>query len=523
MKRAVIYARVSKQRDESVSVEAQILHCTARATALGATVVRVFSDDGISGQLAKNRGDFQKAKAFCAAGNVDFLITWSTSRFARNLMELWSNAADLKEGGTKLECLNADIDDETDSGFINKVFHGMMDEMLCRQISRDTLRSQKLSASQGYFTGGRIPFGYMPLPDGKRTRLQPHPENALIVRRMFDLCLQDKMGAQAIALRMNEAGMLRDGKRWGKNSVNYLLHNEVYMGIRTFNKTSKRLRKPKARSEWVQVQSHPPLVSKDDFERAQAMIELRTPHEVGGTARSTFLFTGLVRCGICSEKLQITNGTSRNGTIYNYYGCVGHRKGAPRCLFKQVRADLFDEWMLSNILENVLTLDVVRQAMQDLEVRGGEWVLERKTARAQLVGQIRELERARDNLYELLEEMGRNTPDLAGISKRLQERNESLLALQERLIALEASPAPSSPLQLDPAIALELAHEVVINGDAKNKRAFLGAFIESVTLEKMEATVSYRQEALIAHAALPSVHSVGSWLLNLGSNQGPTD
>jgi len=98
MKRAVIYARVSKQREESVSIEAQIEHCTARATLLGATVIQVFMDEGISGREARNRRAFQRAKAFCEAANVDYFISWSTSRFARNLMELFTSDAELRAG-----------------------------------------------------------------------------------------------------------------------------------------------------------------------------------------------------------------------------------------------------------------------------------------------------------------------------------------------------------------------------------------------------------------------------------------
>jgi hypothetical protein len=100
MKRAVIYARVSKDREESVSIEAQIEHCTARAQQLGATVLKVFQDEGISGREARNRSAFQRAKAFCEAANVEYFITWSTSRFARNMLELFISEAELRGVGT---------------------------------------------------------------------------------------------------------------------------------------------------------------------------------------------------------------------------------------------------------------------------------------------------------------------------------------------------------------------------------------------------------------------------------------
>lgn len=51
MKRAIIYARVStkRQADDGLPVESQIDHCRGKADALGATVVKVFTDGGISG------------------------------------------------------------------------------------------------------------------------------------------------------------------------------------------------------------------------------------------------------------------------------------------------------------------------------------------------------------------------------------------------------------------------------------------------------------------------------------------
>jgi site-specific DNA recombinase len=518
MKRAVIYARVSKQREESVSIQAQIEQCTARAEKLGAQVLQVFIDDGISGREASNRHDFQRAKAYCEAANVEYFITWSTSRFARNLMELFRSEAELREIGTRLECLNADIDDDTDAGFISKVFNGAMDEMYSRQVARDTLRSQKKSAAQGYFTGGTVPFGYQPVKEGQKTRLAPDPDAAHVVLKAFELFLQGGLGVQAIAVALNASGMQRNGKPWGKNTVNYLLKNEVYTGMKTFNKTHRKSRKTKPREEWIQVASHPALVSREDFERVQAMMEQRTPHQAhGGTPLSTFLFTGLAECGICSEGLQISNGTGRNGTRYSYYGCMGHKKGAPRCLFRKLRADLLDEWLLGEILDRVITQPVMVQAMEDLAGAGAQWARDREVKRSAIVKSIREIEGRREKLFELLETGGKDTTDLAMVAQRLRQRSAELEQLQKDLIALEAAPTPARVRKIDPAVAVEVMREVIAAADTKKKRAFLGAFIERVVLGVETVTVEYRGEALLEAGSTTSVHSVNRWLPVHGS------
>ena len=65
MKRAIIYARVSTQRqaDDGVSMESQIEQCRVKAHALGTEVVEVFRDDGVSGRSDKRPG-FQAALAY---------------------------------------------------------------------------------------------------------------------------------------------------------------------------------------------------------------------------------------------------------------------------------------------------------------------------------------------------------------------------------------------------------------------------------------------------------------------------
>lgn len=55
---AVIYARVSttRQADDQLPIQGQIDRCQEKAAALGADVVKVFVDEGISGRSDQVRG-----------------------------------------------------------------------------------------------------------------------------------------------------------------------------------------------------------------------------------------------------------------------------------------------------------------------------------------------------------------------------------------------------------------------------------------------------------------------------------
>ena len=525
MKHAVIYARVSTQRqaDDGVSMESQIEQCRVKALALGTEVIEVFRDDGVSGRT-DNRPGFQAALAYCAAHRVSHLVCWSTSRFGRNLEDALKNTNQLREWGTKAAYVHQDIDLETDAGWMLGVMTGMMDEIYSRNVARDTLRSMITASRDGFFVGGRVPYGYQIERVGKRSKLGPHEDHAAIVRTMYALALNEGLGAQAVALRMNTAGLLRDGKAWCKNSVAMILKNPSYMGLRLFNQINRKSRDAKPVEDVVRVASHPALINKEDFEKVQAMMKDRIPHEQGGTPKSAFAFTGLLKCGICGEQLQIRNGTGRNGTIYSYYSCLAHKNGRTRCCLKSVKAEAFDAWMVDELLSKVLTPTVVQKVVDDIRANGGRWAEERELRRKALVKEMRETEGRRNNIYDILETQGKDTPNLADVTERLRTLNESIRGVERALQELEAKPAPDYNLvDVDPQEAVKTIHGVIRGcTDAKRLRALLGTFVQKISVSNASVIVDYREDALL-RSPTPTVHSGVNWLLNLGSNQGPTD
>lgn len=514
MKHAVIYARVSTQRqaDDGVSMESQIEQCRVKAKDLGTEVIEVFRDDGVSGRT-DNRPGFQAALAYCAAHRVSHFVCWSTSRFGRNLEDALKNANQLREWGTKASYVHQDIDLETDAGWMLGVMTGMMDEIYSRNVARDTLRSMITASRDGFFVGGRAPYGYQIERVGKRSKLGPHDAHAAIVRTMYALALNEGLGAQAVALRMNAAGLLRDGKAWCKNSVAIILKNPSYMGQRLFNQINRKSRDAKPVEDVVRVASHPALISQEDFEKVQAMMKNRVPHEQGGTPKSCFAFTGLLKCGICGEQLQIRNGTGRNGSIYSYYSCLAHKSGKTRCCLKSVKAEVFDAWMVDELLDKVLTPTVVQKVVDDIRANGGRWAEERELRRKALVKEMRETEGRRNNIYDILETQGKGTPNLADVTERLRTLNESIRGVERALQELEAKPAPDYNLvEVDPQEAVKTIHGVIRScTDAKRLRALLGTFVQKISVSNASVIVDYREDALL-RSPTPTVHSGVNWL-----------
>lgn len=184
-KTAVIYARVStaRQADDGLPVESQIDQCKARAAALGATVIRIFRDDGISGRTSA-RPAFLEAIDFCDAHQVGMFVCWSTSRFARNRLDAAVYKRLLAKAGTRLVYASQDFGDNDDAWLAEAIVE-VMDEQYSRTIAKDTRRSMRKNAEDGYWNGGHVPFGFHVVPDGKRRRLAPLESEAAVVRMIF--------------------------------------------------------------------------------------------------------------------------------------------------------------------------------------------------------------------------------------------------------------------------------------------------------------------------------------------------
>jgi hypothetical protein len=292
-----------------------------------------------------------------------------------------------------------------------------------------------------------------------------------------------------------------------------ILKNPSYMGVRMFNQIKHKTREAKPAGEVVQVASHPAIVSKDDFEKVQTMMKDRTPHEIGGTAKSCFAFTGLLKCGICGEPLQITNGTGRKGVVYNYYSCMAHKNGKTRCLLKPARAEIFDEWMVNELLDKVLTKGVVQKVIDDIRANGGKWAEERAMRRKALVKELRENENKRDKIFEIMETLGKETPNLQSTIERLSVLHQNIKDVQLAIETLETKQAPDYRLvDIDPEMAVTTIHKVIrACPDPKQMRMLMNTFVQQISVSNASVIVEYREDALL-RSPVPTVHTGINWL-----------
>lgn len=501
VKKAIILARVSTagQAEEEVSIPRQLERGRVKAAELGAEVVKEYVEEGVSGR--KERRDvFQEAVDYCTLMKVDYFVLWSTSRFSRNRAVAAWTKYNLRRAGTELVYVSQDIDVKTDAGWLLEGVFELFDEQLSRTISKDTLGSMMRNAGAGYFNGGNAPFGYAVVPDGKRKRLAVLEEEAAIVRRMFAMCLEGS-GCTAIALWLNGHGFMHRGAKWTKDAVMYVLKNWASVGYVTFNKTNHATRSKRPPSEWIRTKSHAAIIDEQQFKLAQDLIGARMPERELGSPKSTFIFTGLLKCGDCGAAMQIRTGTSSSKDkagepkVYSYYQCGSSLRGKG-CSSRMIRAELFDRVIATQLLEEVLNSDSFVDMAADLEALAGTWAKDRAAQREILVGRLRDAEKRRKNLFDLLEQHGTETPNLGDLTVRLRALNEEIKTNERSLAELEDTRPPAAPsLESVDAVA-DLVVEVFNRAEPGEIRGFLGSFIDKIVLKAGETEYHYHPDRL---------------------------
>ncbi len=494
--RAVLYARCSsmKQADRDLSVPAQLDACRLHAQRLGWLVTADYHDDGISGFEDERRPAFRRMLADMVEQPrpFDVIVVWDFSRFSRSLEHSLRVGGDLAAAGVVLESLK-ERTDATPSGWLMGTIHRSFNEYQVRKLAEDTRRGMRKNAAEGGWNGGAVPFGYKVerAETGRGPgKLVPDPAQAPLVQRIFAMALSGQ-GACTVAGTLNDEGLrTARGRRWSKQSVLYILRNEVYTGVYTWGvKASAKFATEPAEPLRIE-DAHEPLVSLEDFARVAAVIAVRRPTVTHPrTTAGSYLLSGLLICDACGAPY-IGHG-AKNGR-HQYYTCQTKQKqGAKACPaannFEQGRVEgVVLDALRDGALHPGVFADLVREVQASL--RTGQ--ADAEGERLVLEGQLSEVTRRLDNLYEAVES---GSIPVARLAPRIEQVSQEKEALDARIAALpEAGTEPLLDIgDNDIEGWVGDLRAVVERGSVDERRGLLRAWVKRVVARGDELTVEY--------------------------------
>ena len=278
---------------------------------------------------------------------------------------------------------------------------------------------------------GRPPYGYKV---GNRRRLELIPEEAVVVRYIFRLYLQEGMGIRLIARRLNEEGLkTRRGGNWSMVSIRDILRNRVYLG--TYSRFGVKV-----------PGSHPALVSGDDFRTVQDRLNARRT-SYAPRVTSKFLLSGIAHCGTCGNKLigvsRKQSWRRRDGervqNSYRYYQCES-RTNQSVCTYHTRRAEELERNVRALLAEQAATPVAAPKPLADAE-------RERERLRTRIKSVDKRIERAIEASAR-----GRMTRDK--MQRTMTSAAAERLAMEDEADALERRVAGADPGRAEAIAAL---------------------------------------------------------------------
>lgn len=442
LRRVAAYARVSTDSDEQLnSYEAQVDYYTSYiGDRLDWTLVKIYTDEGVTGCNTKKRDGFKTMIADALAGKIDLIITKSVSRFARNTVDSLQTIRKLKEHGVECFFEKENIWTFDGKGELLITIMSSIAQEESRSISQNVTWGKRKGFSDGKVS---LPYkhflGYERGEDGKPKIVE---SEAKIVRLIFDLYLQGKT-INAISRYLTEQGIPTPGGKtiWGIQVIRSILRNEKYAGNALLQKTftrdflTKEIKKNEGEVPQYFVEgSHPGIVDPALFNLVQE--ELHKNAKLGKTRSCEKPFSSMVYCGGC-------------GGIYGskIWGSTSkHRKEIWQCNEKyksKGKVNCDTPHMTGEELERAFLL-AVNQVLseKDAYIKSFAPIIAMLTDTGKFDAEIEQLQALCTGYYAEIEQMVKENSRGAQSQSAYQERYAALVAKYEeaktRLETMEA-------------------------------------------------------------------------------------
>lgn len=275
--RAAVYCRVSTDEERQLeSFENQVEHYTRFIAASSKyELVKVYSDEGISGCRTRSRKGFLNMIDDCEAGKIDMIITKSISRFARNTQDSLNYTRKLKDMNIGIFFEKEGINTLESSGELLLTLFSCFAQEESRSISENTAWGIRSRFQQGIpHINVKTLLGYDKDGEG---RLIINEEQAATVRRIFRMYLEGfSLGAIAGTLNRENIPGVHGEAKWCAVTIDRMLGNEKYKGDLLMQKTftANYLTKHQIRNtgqvdQYYIENDHPPIIPPEEWEAVQ--------------------------------------------------------------------------------------------------------------------------------------------------------------------------------------------------------------------------------------------------------------
>lgn len=264
----------------------------------------------------------------------DLLLTKEISRFARNTVDSLNVTQELLRHGICVFFENDNLNTiEPDSELRLTIMASIAQEE-SRKISERIKFGFRESIKNGTVLGNNNIWGYRK----ENGRLVIVPEQAEMIRIIFDLYANQNLGARRVADEINKLGYRNsNGKAFGFSTIRGIIQNPKYKGFYCGNKTHKldfrhNERKNLPQEDWVMYEDNltiPQIVSVELWEKANRIYKERS-ESISVTDKTSYhnkyTYSGKIVCGEHNTCYQHRTNKRKNGKT-ELWACGEYIKG----------------------------------------------------------------------------------------------------------------------------------------------------------------------------------------------------
>lgn len=476
-------------------------------------VYDIYVDDGFTGTNFE-RPSFKRMLQDWMAKDINTIIVKDLSRFGRNYLGVGSYIQELfPTMQTRFIAINDKIDSYLRPESIYDIevpFKNIMNEAYSKDISKKVKSVLAMKQRDGEYVGSP-PFGYERNPDDK-AHLIPHPEEAVIVQKIFKWYLKDNMARSAIVRKLNESHIdtkmtrirtKRGDKNIPKNywcvrTIDGMLKNQVYIGNTVSNKYLKteksRKHKRLPSSEWKIVKNtHPAIISEKDFFKVQEKLK---EHSYQVSKREETIYANKLVCGDCGRtmiKFHVKTSWGepadwhyykcKTYTHFNYMDCTPHR----------IRQEKLNNIVLKAIKMHIALAFSLEKVINEVNNRNGKKQID--SSKNKMKANIRTTKELIENEKTLkkkrYEEMKNGIINLEEFKKLSEESNLKISNLENEIKIYQEN---ISKLEIDERTSDILINEVTKYADVTElNRNLMDFFVEKVSIyEKDRVSIDFK-------------------------------
>ena len=485
----VIYLRKSRAdmeaeklgEGETLKRHREIL--TALASRQGLYVGKVY-EEIVSGETIEARPEIQKMIQECYEGKYRGIIVVDVDRLSRGnqgdmqtIMDClkYSNNRDglLVVTPTKTYDVSHNTDDEEYMEFVL-----FMSRREYKTIQKRLERGRRQAVVEGNYMGSYRPYGYDIVKTKYTRTLTPNPEEAPIVKKIFEWTVNDKMTSGEIARKLTALGIptYTGEPEWNITTIKTILINPTYCGKVKWNdrmavksRVDGKIVKSRPRSNHTRHYmeykgKHPALVSEEMFQMASSKFY---SDKTKGNLILKNPLAGMLVCQKCGYAM-----------VYNGYDHLENIE--PRMTHRSSQICKVKSATLSDIMNAFV--HGLKLYLEDFEMKiDNTSLVSEDDVEIQIQALEREKKVIEKKLAKIFDDYENDIYTSNEFIQRKEKHNDRIDQINAQILDLESSIPEKTEYEekiMYLKDALEMLKDTSI--DAKTKNHFLKQFIEKV-------------------------------------------